>query len=117
MSQNNGMKKIEQELATYKKVINNQGSAMQQMHNTINSLKLQISQLSQILEQYRSNIYNDDLKIILTIKLLEEKGILLSNEFDKRWPMFLKNDIGVKGENGIMEGSLKVNFYGVEEDA
>jgi hypothetical protein len=54
-----------------------------------------------------------ELRFNLIVKILEEKGIILQGEFDKRWPVFLKNDIGVPGSDGLMEGSLKVSFYGI----
>jgi len=43
--------------------------------------------------------------------MLEEKGLMSSDEFEARWPLYLKNDVGVVGQDGIMEGSLKVKFY------
>lgn len=75
-------------------------------------LSLRSAQQNQILDQQRVSMYNLDLRLNLIIKLLEEKGIFVSGEFDKRWPLFLKNDIGAIGPDGIMEGSLKVHFYG-----
>ena len=75
------------------------------------TLSLRAAQQNQILDQYRMNIYNIDLRINLIIKMMEEKGVFTTGEFDKRWPLFLKNDIGAIGPDGIMEGSLKVNFY------
>lgn len=74
-------------------------------------LSLRTNQQSQILDQYRGNIYNLDLRVGLVIKMLEEKGIFASGEFEKRWPLFLKNDVGVIGPDGIMEGTLKIHFY------
>lgn len=75
-------------------------------------LSLRSAQQNQILDQYRMNIYNIDLRINLIIKMMEEKGIFVAGEFDKRWPLFLKNDVGAIGPDGIMAGSLKTHFYG-----
>jgi len=74
-------------------------------------LNLRSAQQGQILDQYRMNLHSLDLRVILLIKMMEEKGIFSTGEFEKRWPLFLKNDIGVMGPEGIMEGSLKVHFY------
>jgi hypothetical protein len=74
-------------------------------------LSLRSAQQNQILDQHRVTMYNLDLRLNLIIKLLEEKGIFVPGEFDKRWPLFLKNDIGAIGPDGIMEGSLKIYFY------
>lgn len=46
--------------------------------------------------------------------MMEEKGVFAEGEFDKRWPLYLKNDIGMVGPDGMMEGSLKIHFYGGE---
>ena len=73
---------------------------------------LRINQQQQVLEQYRVNIYNMELRFKLLNQMLEEKGIMAKDEFEKRWPLYLKNDIGVLGPNGQMEGSLKVTMYG-----
>jgi len=78
---------------------------------TNEALSLKINQMVQIIDQYRINIYNLELRINLMNKLLEEKGILMTGEFDKRWPIYLKNDIGILGPDGVMEGSLRVTFY------
>jgi len=75
-------------------------------------LSLKVGQISSILEQYRANIYNLELRQQLLTKILEEKGILVSGEFDQRWPTYLKNNVGVLGPDGIMEGSLKIRIYG-----
>jgi hypothetical protein len=75
-------------------------------------LILKTDQQSQILDQYRGNIYNLELRQSLIVKMMEEKGIFASGEFEKRWPLFLKNDIGMIGPDGIMEGSLRIKFYG-----
>lgn len=77
-------------------------------------LTLRTNQQSQILDQYRGNIYNLELRLNLVIKMMEEKGIFAPEEFDKRWPLFLKNDIGMLGPDGIMEGSCCFKFYGCE---
>jgi hypothetical protein len=44
--------------------------------------------------------------------MLEEKGIMAKDEFTKRWPLYLQNEIGVIGADGVMSGVLKVNMYG-----
>jgi hypothetical protein len=75
-------------------------------------LSLKVGQISNILEQYRANIYNLELRQQLLMKILEEKGIFISGEFDQRWPTYLKNNVGVLGPDGIMEGSLKIRIYG-----
>lgn len=72
---------------------------------------LRSNQQQQILDQHRVTIYNNELKFNLLLKILEEKGVLVKDEFDKRWPLYLKNDIGVLGPNGRMEGAMKVTFY------
>jgi hypothetical protein len=76
-------------------------------------LTLKVNQQTQILEQYRMDIYNMELRFSLLVKMVEEKGIFAGGEFEKRWPLFLKNDIGAMGPGGIMEGSLKTHFYNV----
>lgn len=75
-------------------------------------LTLRQAQQAQILDQYRASIYNLELRFGLLIKMLEEKGVLAGGEYDKRWPLYLKNDVGVLGPDGIMEGSLRITFYG-----
>lgn len=82
------------------------------MSEDLERLNLRTAQQSQILDQYRMNIYNLELRINLVIKMMEEKGVFASGEFDKRWPLYLSNDIGAIGANGMMEGSLKVTLYG-----
>lgn len=77
-------------------------------------LTLRTNQQSQILDQYRGNIYTLELRLNLIIKMMEEKGIFAPEEFERRWPLFLKNDIGMVGPDGKMEGSLKTHFYGGE---
>jgi hypothetical protein len=74
-------------------------------------LSLRLAQQGQIIDQYRMNIYNIELRMSLLIKMLEEKGTFIKEEFEKRWPVFLKNDVGIIGPDGVMEGSLKVKFY------
>jgi hypothetical protein len=78
--------------------------------NDINSLKF--NQQQQILDQYRMNIYNSDLKFNLLLKMMEEKGLMAKDEFNKRWPLYLKSDVGVIDESGRMKGELKISFYG-----
>jgi len=56
-------------------------------------------------------LFNMELRENLIIKMLEEKGILTKGEFDNRWPLYLKNDVGVVGEDGIMAGSLQITMY------
>jgi hypothetical protein len=71
-----------------------------------------MNQQAQVLDQYRGNIYNEELRISLLLRVLEEKGILAPGEFEKRWPIYLKNDVGVvEGPENVMSGSLKVRFY------
>lgn len=83
------------------------------MADNINMLNLKVNQQNQLLDQYRMNIYNLELRLKLITKILEEKGTFFPDEFEKRWPIFLKNDIGVMGQDGKMEGSCKVRFYGI----
>jgi hypothetical protein len=82
------------------------------MSDSPDVLNLKVAQISTVLEQYRINIYNLELRFALLAKILEEKGIMVSEEFEKRWPLYLKNTVGIVGENGIMEGSLKIHFWG-----
>ena len=77
-----------------------------------NEMTLRVAQQGQILEEYRANIFNLELKVNLLLKMIEEKGIMVSGEFDNRWPLYLKNDIGVVGQDGKMEGCLKITKYG-----
>jgi hypothetical protein len=69
------------------------------------------NQQQQILDQYRLSIFNAELKINLLIKMLEEKGIMAKDELNKRWPLYLKNEIGALGPDGRMNGELKVTMY------
>ena len=73
---------------------------------------LRDGQFQQVIDQYRSSIYNLELKNDLLIKMLEEKGIMAKEEFGKRWPLYLKNDVGIIGPQGKMDGEMKVTFYG-----
>lgn len=82
------------------------------MAESIEILSLRQGQQGQILEQYRSGAYNSDLRFTLLLKMLEEKGVMAKGEFDTRWPLYLKNDVGVVGPDGQMEGSLRVTFFG-----
>ena len=82
------------------------------MPDSLDTMSLKISQMMQILDQYRMNIFNMDLRFQLLTKMLEEKGVFVKEEFAKRWPIFLKSDVGVVGQDGVMEGVLKVTFYG-----
>ena len=77
----------------------------------INGLSLLANQQQQIIDQYRTGIYTLELQQNLIIKMLEEKGIFAKEEFAKRWPLYLKNDIGVMGPDGQMDGILKISFY------
>ena len=92
------------ELERIKKVINDHAKVLEMS-------QLRDTQVQQTLEQYRMTIYQAGLKFDLLLKILEEKGIFVHEEFDKRWPIYLKNDIGVLGPNGAMEGIMKVTFY------
>lgn len=85
------------------------------MSEDLNLISLKINQHNQILDQYRTNFFNVELRSNLIIKMLEEKGIFVPGEFEKRWPVYLKNDVGVPGPNGEIEGNLKVTFYGQEK--
>ena len=81
------------------------------MAENLELINLRIAQQGQILEQYRGSMYNQELRFSLLVKILEEKGVMIAEEFEKRWPIYLKNDIGVIGPDGAMEGSLRVKFY------
>lgn len=84
--------------------INEHAKALEQM-------QLIYNQQQQIIDQYRVSIFNSELRINLMVKILEEKGITVKEEFNQRWPLYLKNDVGVLGPDGRMEGSLKVTMY------
>lgn len=75
-------------------------------------MSLRLGQQGQILEQYRAESYNASLRFTLLLKMLEEKGVMVKGEFDTRWPLYLKNDVGVIGPDGVMEGSIRVTIYG-----
>lgn len=75
-------------------------------------MSLKVNQITQIIDQYRLNIYNLELKNALLIKMMEEKGLFANEEFGRRWPVYLKNDVGVQGPDGVMQGTLRVTFYG-----
>jgi hypothetical protein len=82
------------------------------MAETLESLNMRTAQQGQIIDQYRVNIYNTELRFELLVKMLEEKGIFVKGEFEKRWPLYLKSEIGVIGEGGVMSGSMRTTFYG-----
>ena len=82
------------------------------MAESIDVLSLRTAQQNQILKQFRASTYNDELRFSLLLKILEEKKILVPGEFDNRWPMYLKNEVGVVGPDGVMEGNLIVHWYG-----
>lgn len=81
------------------------------MADNLDTLSLKTNQMMGILDQYRMNLFNQDLRLNLLVKMLEEKGIFAKEEYAKRWPIFLKNDVGVVGQDNMMEGSLKVTHY------
>jgi hypothetical protein len=81
------------------------------MAEDLDNVNLRFSQYSNILEQYRSNMFMMEHRTNLVIRMLEEKGIFAKNEFDTRWPLYLKNDVGVPGQDGMMQGSLKITFF------
>jgi hypothetical protein len=87
-------------------------NALNQHQGAIDTLMLRTLQQQQILDQYRVAIYNLELRFALLTKMMEEKGIMAKGEFDTRWPVYLKNDVGVLDQNGKMEGTLRVSFYG-----
>ena len=83
------------------------------MSDNLELLSLKVAQLGQIVEQYRVDMYHMGLRTDLLHKMFEEKGIFLKDEFNKRWPLYLENDIGIINPNtGIMSGSLKTHIYG-----
>lgn len=77
----------------------------------IDMLLLRANQQQQILDQYRASIYNLELKSELLLKMLEEKNLMAKEEFVKRWPLYLKNDVGALGPDGKMAGTIKVTMY------
>ena len=84
------------------------------MPESVETISLRTGQLAQIQDQFRVELYNLQLRFDLLIKMMEEKGMLVQGEFEKRWPLYLKNDIGVMGPDGMMEGRCMINFYGME---
>jgi len=82
------------------------------MPENMETLTMRTAQQGQILDQYRNSIYTSELRFGLLLKILEEKGIMVKDEFNKRWPLYLKNDIGIIGPDGIMEGVCLTTFYG-----
>jgi len=95
-----------------------QQPSVQQLIDKINEhakileqMQLIYNQQQQIIDQYRVSIFNSELRINLLIKVLEEKGTIAKEEFNQRWPLYLKNDVGVIGPDGRMEGLLKVTMY------
>jgi hypothetical protein len=97
---------------TTKEKIDQLYGIINQQKQSLDLALLRTNQQQQILDQYRSNIYNLELKLTMVGKMLEEKSLLAKDEIEKRWPLYLKNDVGVIGPNGLMEGRLKVTFYG-----
>lgn len=95
---------IQSQLDQMVQKINEQGKALE---DTI----LRDNQHQQIIEQYRSSIYTLELKFDLFVKMFEEKGLFAKDEFNKRWPLYLQNDVGVMGPDGKINGSLKVTMY------
>ena len=83
------------------------------MAETIDTLSLRSSQQAQILDEYRVAIFTLEQKFALLVRMIEERGFMAKGEFDKRWPICLRNDIGVLGPDGVMEGSLTVRRYGL----
>ena len=75
------------------------------------NVALNLSYHKQLVDRLRIQNYHQDLRIKLLVKMLEEKGIMASDELEKRWPLYLKKDIGAVGQDGIMEGTLKVTFF------
>ena len=54
------------------------------MPENMESLTMKMAQVGQIIDQYRVEIYNSELRMNLMIKILEEKGIMVKDEFTKR---------------------------------
>lgn len=84
------------------------------MAESVESLSIRTAQMAQILDEYRVTIYTMEQKQALLVKMLEEKGMMAKDEFNKRWPIYLKNDIGILGPDGVMDGSVKITQYGQE---
>ena len=87
-------------------------NAIGQHQGAIDTLMLRTLQQQQILDQYRVAIYNLELRFALLTKMMEEKGVMAKGEFDTRWPVYLKNDVGILEQDGKMVGTLRVTFYG-----
>lgn len=96
---------IDQQFAMFASKINEHAQALEMG-------VLRDNQQQQIIDQYRMAIYNLELRVELLVKMLEEKGVMAKDELNKRWPMYLKNEVGVIGPEGKMEGNLKVTIYG-----
>jgi len=99
-----------------------QQPSMQQLIEKINihaqvleQNQLIANQQQQIIDQYRINIFNMELRTTLLIKMLEEKGIMAKEELNQRWPLYLKSEVGVLESTGKMAGELKVTLYGAEK--
>jgi len=76
-----------------------------------NKIVMSMSYHKQLLDRQRIQVYNNQIKFQLLVKMLEEKGVMAPGELEKRWPLYLKNDIGAVGPDKVMAGSLKVTFY------
>lgn len=96
---------VDQQFALFANKINEHAQALEMA-------VLRDNQQQQVIDQYRMAIFNLELKVDLMVKMLEEKGIMAKDELNKRWPLFLKNEVGVIGPDGKMEGNLKVTIYG-----
>jgi hypothetical protein len=94
------------------RAINEQAKVIVEHTKVLEVSQLRDNQVNQTLEQYRMDLYQSGLKFDLLLKILMEKGIFVKDEFDKRWPLYLKNDVGVMDPNGKIQGELKVTFYG-----
>jgi len=81
------------------------------MPETIENLTLRLAQVGQINDQYRASIFISEQRFVLLTKMLEEKGLFVKDEFERRWPLYMKNNVGAIGADGVMEGTLRVNFY------
>jgi hypothetical protein len=92
--------------------LNQMANVIDQQHIAIDTLMLRTLQQQQVLDQYRVTIYNLELRSALLVKMMEEKGFMVKEEFEKRWPVYLKNDVGILEPNGKMQGILSVKFYG-----
>jgi predicted transcriptional regulator YheO len=82
-------------------------------HSEIEQANLRFTQISQTENQTRQEMFNTQTRFDLLVRMLEEKGIMANGEFQKRWPLYLKNVVGVADSDGIMRpGKPKVTFYG-----